>query len=109
MTVGCIGETIALVSAWPNDGYRLVVVDDGPDRVHVKFEGDDDGAGGALAAVCRDGAPVDHDDRARGRDGGDVDEDDDHDNRGRSGRGERFDDDDPGPGRSGDDQQGNGD
>jgi hypothetical protein len=98
MTVACLGESIALVSARPNDGFRLVVEDQGSARVHVRFERDGRGDG-ELAAVCRRGEPVlregsrdDRRDRDRGEDR-DVDRDDDRDGRDRDGE-TRSDEDD---------------
>jgi hypothetical protein len=72
MTVACLGDAIALVSARPNDGYRMVVDDDGPDWVFVRFDQGRDGHDG-LAAWCRDGAPTDRDDRWGGERDGDGD------------------------------------
>jgi hypothetical protein len=67
VTVGCLGATIALVSAWSNDGFRFVVEQDGPELVQVRFEADGDRDG--LLAGCRDGGPVLASGGERGEDG----------------------------------------
>ena len=77
MTVACFGDAMVLVSARPNDGYRFVVQEDGPEWVFVRFENDDRDDRDGLAAWCRDGVPTaDHDHRGPGWGGSDGDGDD---------------------------------
>jgi hypothetical protein len=77
MTVACFGDAMVLVSARPNDGYRFVVQEDGPEWVFVRFENDERDDRDGLAAWCRDGAPTaDRDHRGPGGGDGDHDGDD---------------------------------
>ena len=55
ITVACDGQQIRLVSAAPNDGYRLIVDDPGPDRVDVTFANQDN-QDGASAQNGHDGS-----------------------------------------------------
>jgi hypothetical protein len=70
IVVGCLDDTIALASAWPNDGYQLIVDDAGPDAVRVLFARED-GEEDDIEADCARGHPVRTDGRQHwpGRDG----------------------------------------
>jgi hypothetical protein len=87
ITVACLGDVIALASARPNDGYRLLVLAEGPEWVQVRFAADGADHGDELAAGCWNGEPFPAGDDPRsgpGRDGhGGSDRD------GRSGSGSR--------------------
>lgn len=56
ISVTCRSQQITLDSAHPNDGYRLIVHEDGPERVLVAFSGESHRE--TLGAMCRDGSPV---------------------------------------------------
>lgn len=56
ITVRCDGDAITLVGARPNDGYRLAVREDGPERVIVDFVSPQETT--HLGAICMDGRPV---------------------------------------------------
>jgi hypothetical protein len=60
ITVACLGDQIALVSARSNDGYRFVVLDERGDRVSVRFarDGSDRDRADELESVCLRGEPV---------------------------------------------------
>jgi hypothetical protein len=77
ITVACLGDQIALVSARSNDGYRFVVHDEHGDRVSVRFarDGSDRDRADELESVCFRGEPVlaDGQDPRSGRDRGDGD------------------------------------
>jgi hypothetical protein len=77
MTVACLGDQIALVSARSNDGYRFVVHDEHGDRVSVRFarDGGDRDRADELESVCFRGEPVlaDGQDPRWGRDRSDGD------------------------------------
>jgi hypothetical protein len=75
MTVACLGDQIALVSARPNDGYQLVVYVENTERVGVGFTRDGSDYRDQLESECSSGEPVlatGHDPRRDG-DGGDRD------------------------------------
>jgi hypothetical protein len=55
IAVACIGDDVTLLSARPVDGFRVHVHDDGPEQVHVSFEG---GSDHEIAAACPQGAPA---------------------------------------------------
>lgn len=61
--VRCTGDAASLEWATPAPGYEGEVHDAGPDRVEVRFEGDDDES--RLTVECRGGTPS-----ARQEDGG---------------------------------------
>lgn len=56
ITVRCGGNAITLVGARPNDGYRLAVREDGPERVIVEFVSRQETT--HLGAICVEGRPV---------------------------------------------------
>jgi hypothetical protein len=56
VTVECDRSAIRLLSARPDDGYRLRVGSGGPDHVDVAFVSDQDGT--RVEVVCRDGNAV---------------------------------------------------
>jgi hypothetical protein len=62
-TVSCTGDAISLVSAHPNDGYKLTIDKSGPEHVELTFTGSRERI--ELRARCSDGRPrwtVDDDD-----------------------------------------------
>ena len=55
VTASCQASAISLVGAQPEDGDVVEVLDRGPDRLVVAFQGDDGPA--TVVARCRDGRP----------------------------------------------------
>jgi hypothetical protein len=58
--VRCIGATVVLRIAQPDNGWRMEVEEPGPAEVKVRFERADDSSGKAarVRAVCQTGNPV---------------------------------------------------
>lgn len=54
----CRGSSIRLVGAYPNSGWSVQVEERGPQRLAVRFEGNDDQGETGLGARCVQGAPA---------------------------------------------------
>ena len=56
VSVSCSDQTISLLYASPQDGWRVEIEKRGPDKVEVDLESA--GAGTRVSATCVNGAPV---------------------------------------------------
>jgi hypothetical protein len=66
VSVSCVGPTISLVYAAPQDGWRVEIEKRGPDRVEVDLQRE--GQGTKLEATCANGLPQDTLQSTKGRD-----------------------------------------